>query len=121
MKSKQKYKQIWIVSVDIEAISGYDFMELIDRSDCNEALPKYIGAWANVIIKSATINEALNLLEIGLKEKNFKIRFIDKIENMYSLVEDDDINIDMIKEAEWLLSSQYCFMISDKLWPYVND
>ena len=40
---------------------------------------------------------------------------------MYSLVEDDDINIDMIKEAEWLLSSQYSFMISDKLWPYVND
>ena len=56
MKSKQKYKQIWIVSVDIEAVSGYDFMELIDCSDCNEALPKYIGAWANVIIKSATIN-----------------------------------------------------------------
>ena len=68
--TKIEFKQIWVASVDIEADSGYDFMNLIDCSDFNnEALPNYIGAWANVIIQSATINEALSLLEIGLKEK----------------------------------------------------
>ena len=112
---------MWVASVDIKADSGYNFMDLIDCSDHNEVLPKYIGAWANVIIQSATINEALDLLEIGLNEKNFRIKFIDKIENMYSLIEDDDVNEDIIKEAEWLYSSKYCFVISDRLWPYVND
>ena len=121
MRTENKYKQIWVASVDIEAVPGYDFMELIDYSDHNEVLPKYIGAWANVIIQSATINEALILLERGLNEKSFNIKFIDKIENLYSLIEDNDINEEIIKEAEWLYSSQYRFMISDKLWPYVND
>lgn len=121
MKTKKKFKQIWVATVDIEAISGYDFMDLIDFSEHNEVLPRYIGAWANVIIQSASIKEALNLLEIGMNEKNFRIKFIDKIENMYSLIEENDINVDMIKEAEWLYSSHYSFMISDKLWPYVND
>ena len=99
MKTKKIFKQLWVASVDIEAMPNYDFMELIDRSDCKEAL---------------------SLIEIGLNEKKFKIRFIDKIESLYSLVEDDEINIDMIKEAEWLYKSQYSFMISDKLWPYVD-
>ena len=121
MNTKGKFIQMWVASVDIEADSGYNFMDLIDCSDHNEVLPKYIGAWANVIIQSATINEALDLLEIGLNEKNFRIKFIDKIENMYSLIEDDDVNEDIIKEAEWLYSSKYCFVISDRLWPYVND
>ena len=121
MNTKEKFKQMWVASVDIEAVSGYNFMDLIDCSDHHEVLPKYIGAWANVIIQSATINEALDLLEIGLNEKNFRIKFIDKIENMYSLIEENDINVDMIKEAEWLYSSKYSFVISDKLWPYVND
>ena len=120
--TKIEFKQIWVASVDIEADSGYDFMNLIDCSDFNnEVLPKYIGAWANVIIQSPTINEALDLLEIGLNEKNFRIKFIDKIENLYSLIEENNINVDMIKEAEWLYSSKYSFVISDKLWPYVND
>ena len=89
MRTKKIFKQLWVASVDIEAMPNYDFMELIDRSDCNEALPKYIGAWANVIIQAPTIKEALFLIEIGLNE-----------------------------EAEWLYKSQYSFMISDKLWPY---
>ena len=110
MKTKKIFKQLWVASVDIEAMPNYDFMELIDRSDCK----------ANVIIQAPTIKEALSLIEIGLNEKKFKIRFIDKIESLYSLVEDDEINIDMIKEAEWLYKSQYSFMISDKLWPYVD-
>ena len=121
MNTKEKFIQMWVASVDIEADSGYNFMDLIDCSDHNEVLPKYIGAWANVIIQSPTINEALDLLEIGLNEKNFRIKFIDKIENLYSLIEENNINVDMIKEAEWLYSSKYSFVISDKLWPYVND
>ena len=97
MRTKKIFKQLWVASVDIEAMPNYDFI---------------------VIIQAPTIKEALFLIEIGLNEKNFKIRFIDKIENLYSLVEDNEINIDMIKEAEWLYKSQYSFMISDKLWPY---
>ena len=89
--TKIEFKQIWVASVDIEADSGYDFMNLIDCSDHHEVLPKYIGAWANVIIQSPTINEALDLLEIGLNEKNFRIKFIDKIENLYSLIEENNI------------------------------
>lgn len=72
-------------------------------------------------MQSETINEALILLEMGLSEKNFIVKFIDKIENLYSLVEDNDVNIDIIKEAEWLYSSKYRFMISDKLWPYSDN
>ena len=41
MRTKKIFKQLWVASVDIEAMPNYDFMELIDRSDCNEALPKY--------------------------------------------------------------------------------
>jgi len=72
-------------------------------------------------LQSETIKEALNLIEQGLSEKNFIVKFIDKIENLYFLVEDNDVNVDIIKEAEWLYSSKFRFMISDKLWPYLND
>lgn len=102
MKTKKKFKQLWIVSVAVEAFPGYEFNDLIDCSDCNETLPVYIGAWANVIIQSLTIHEGLSILECGLKEKKLKVKFIDKIENMYSLIENNELNVDVIKEAEWL-------------------
>lgn len=121
MKTKKKFKKLWIASVDIEAAPGYEFNDLIDCSECNETLPAYNGAWANVILQSETIKEALNLIEQGLSEKNFIVKFIDKIENLYFLVEDNDVNVEIIKEAEWLYSSKFRFMISDKLWPYLND
>lgn len=121
MKVKKKYKQLWIASVDIEAAPEYEFNDLVDCSECDNTLPAYTGAWANIILQSETINEALILLEMGLSEKNFIVKFIDKIENLYSLVEDNDVNIDIIKEAEWLYSSKYRFMISDKLWPYSDN
>ena len=94
MRTKKKFKKLWIASVDIEAAPGYEFNDLIDCSECNETLPAYNGAWANVILQS---------------------------ENLYFLVEDNDVNVDIIKEAEWLYSSKFRFMISDKLWPYLND
>ena len=121
MRTKKKFKKLWIASVDIEAAPGYEFNDLIDCSECNETLPAYNGAWANVILQSETIKEALNLIEQGLSEKNFIVKFIDKIENLYFLVEDNDVNVDIIKEAEWLYSSKFRFMISDKLWPYLNN
>jgi len=103
-QTKELFKELWIVSVDIEAMPGFEFNELIDSNDCNAPLPKYIGAWANVIIQSENINEVINILEIGLKEKNFSIKFVDKVENMYSLVENNEVNVDTIEEAKWLYS-----------------
>lgn len=120
MKAKTKYKQLWIASVDIVASPGYKFNDLVDCSECNDTLPSYDGAWSNIILHAKTINEAINLIEKGLSEKNFSIKFIDKIENLHSLVEDENVNIDLVREAEWLYSSKYCFMISDKLWPYLD-
>lgn len=120
MRAKTKYKQLWIASVDIEASPGYKFNDLVDCSELMTPLPSYDGAWANVILHAETINEAINLVEKGLSEKNFSIKFIDKIENLYSLVEDENINIDLVREAEWLYSSKYSFMISDQLWPYLD-
>ena len=66
MRTKKKFKKLWIASVDIEAAPGYEFNDLIDCSECNETLPSYNGAWANVILQSETIKEALNLIEQGL-------------------------------------------------------
>lgn len=120
MTTKTKYKELWIASVDIVASPGYKFNDLVDCSECNDTLPSYDGAWANIILHAKTINEAINLIEKGLSEKNFSIKFIDKIENLHSLVEDENVNIDLVREAEWLYSSKYCFMISDKLWPYLD-
>ena len=107
MKNKEIFKQLWIASVDIEPAFGYDFLELIDLKEDKEVSPKYIGAWVNIIIQAVNINNTLMLLEMGLSEKKFEIKFVDKIENMYSLVENNELNVDIIKKAEWLYHSQY--------------
>lgn len=48
------------------------------------------------------------------------VLFIDKIENMESLIEAVQVAKQVIDEADWLLNSNYIFMISDKLFPYIE-
>lgn len=116
-----KYDTLWLAFVNIEAMDGYDFNDLIDTSDCNDVVPQYIGAWANILIKANTINEAIDIIPLGLKEKGFKILFIESVGNLQPMVEHKEINDDEIAEADWLLSSNYKFKIMDSIYPYITD
>ncbi len=112
------YKNVWLVFVQIIPEINYSFEELIESD--KEIEEKYTGAWANLLVKADTINEALEIVPQGLKEKFFKVVCIDKIENVQSLFEYEDIDFDVLKEIDWLLSTDYVFMISDKIFPYVE-
>ncbi len=48
----EKYKNLWHIFVNIEAIEGYNFNDLIDTSDCDTTVvSKYIGAWTNILVR----------------------------------------------------------------------
>ena len=113
---KSDYRNTWIAFVQIGAEEGQEFMELIDSNKSDEI---YSGAWANVLLRADTIGKALDIIPLGLKEKGMKVLFIDKIENVYSLAEYDEIDRNVLNEVDWLLESDYVFMISDKLFPYL--
>ena len=114
-----KYKNVWLAFVQIKPEEDYSFRELIESDEENEE--EYIGAWANILVKSDNIYGALEIVPLGLKEKNFEVVFIDKIENVQSLVEYDEIDLKFLKEIDWLLSNEYVFMISDKIFPYAEE
>lgn len=117
MKNKNKYKKTWLAFVNINAKSGFKFYELVDNE--NEISNKKLkGAWANIIIKANTINEVLEIIPNGLSELNFELIFIDKIENIASLIEQDELKKSVITEVKWLLKSDFVFKISEKLFPY---
>lgn len=116
-----RYNNLWHAFVNIGAMEGYDFNDLIDMSDCEETTDKYIGAWANLLIKAHTINEAIDIIPLGLKEKNFKVLFIESVCNLQSMVEHEEIDEDEIAEADWLQSSDYKFKIVNRIYPYVTD
>jgi DNA-dependent RNA polymerase auxiliary subunit epsilon len=120
LMKKLKYSNLWLLFVNIKARKGLKFVDLIDTDDAEsmDSRKKYIGAWANLLIKADTINKAIDIAPLGLKELNFEIKFIDKIENLGSLLEYNEIKNDVIEEAEWLLKSGFIFKISDKLFPY---
>lgn len=113
-----KYNKIWLAFVDIQALDGKKFNDLIEIE--NETFEEYAGAWGNILIQCELINEVPSIVEAGLKELGMRVRFIDKIENIGSLIEYDEIDKDLIEEINWLLSSEYVFKISDKLFPYSN-
>ncbi len=113
-----EYRKVWLAFVQIEAQEKYSFNDLIDSE--NAGLPQYVGAWANVLVKANDINKALEIVPQGLDEKGFRVIFIDKIENVASLIEYDELDKKAIKEVDWLLSTDYVFMISDKIFPYVE-
>jgi len=113
---KKKYSNLWLCFVDIKAKDGANFNNLIDFDGSTKMI--YIGAWGNILIKSETIREVIDIIENGLGELGFAAKFIDKIENFSSLVEYKEANKSVVKEADWLLKSDFVFMISDKLFPY---
>lgn len=53
-----------------------------------------------------------------MDELNFEVIFIDKIENIGSLIEYKEISNDIKSEADWLLKSNFVFKISDRLFLY---
>jgi hypothetical protein len=110
-----QYLAVWLVFVNIKPLDGFKFHELIETKRKNE---NYIGAWANILVRADTIHKALEIIPRGLKELNFEILFIDKIENFKSLVDYKEIAPEVIEEADWLLCTSYVFKISDKIFPY---
>jgi hypothetical protein len=113
-----EYKNVWLAFVQIEAQENYSFMDLIDSEDENTS--KYIGAWANVLVRAKDIYNAIKIISQGLEEKMFKVVFIDKIENVASLIEYKELDHQVVQEVDWLLSTDHVFMISDKLFPYAE-
>lgn len=113
-----EYKKMWLAFVQIEAQENYSFNDLIDSEGVDN--PQYIGAWANVLVKADDINQALEIVPQGLDEKKFNVIFIDKIENVASLIEYKELDENVIQEVDWLLSTEYVFMISDKIFPYAE-
>lgn len=115
---EEKYISTWLAFVQIKLESGFDFCELVE-SDI-DIVDEYVGAWANVIVKSADINQALEIVHLELKEKHFMVSFIDKIENIQSLIETKALKPSVIQEVDWLLQKDFVFLISDKIFPFTE-
>lgn len=115
--TEENYSNFWLVFVNLKAKEGINFIDLIDIEDIPENM-KYKGAWANIIVKSKNIREALDIVPLGLDELDFEVIFIDKIENIGSLVEYEEITEEVRAEVDWLSESEFVFKISDKLFPY---
>ncbi|HMS70848.1 MAG: hypothetical protein IPL23_09975 [Saprospiraceae bacterium] len=117
---KEGLHRLWLVFVNIKPIKPHKFIDLIEIEDDNN-MPEFIGAWANIIIKADDIQEVIQILPAGLLEKNFEVVFVDKIENMNSLVEHENLNQMVLDEANWINDSEFVFMISDCIYPYVDE
>lgn len=112
--NKRKYNNFWLIFVNLKAKDGFNFSDLVDSHDNID----YDGAWTNVIVKANTINDALEILPLGLSELEFEVIFIDKIENIGSLIEYRELKDDVKTEVDWLSKSEFYFKISDKIFPY---
>ena len=69
--SNKKYSKLWLMLVNIKAKDGFEFNDLIDHE--GKPLEIYAGAWANILLKSDTINNSLEIAQRGLVELNFEI------------------------------------------------
>lgn len=116
MKNK-KYSDFWLVFLNLKAKDGFVFNDLIDIDGSVDDID-YKGAWANIIIRSDNINDALAIVPLGLNELNFDVVFIDKVENINSLIEYKELTDNVKAEVDWLSKSGFVFKISDKLFPY---
>jgi len=118
MKQKS-YSGLWLVFVNMKPQKGLRFIDLVELEEPGGG-KKYTGTWANLLIKTKTIGEALEIAPRGLKEKKFEIIFIDKISNFESLVEYGEVENGIIQEANQLLKSGSDFMISGEIFPYTS-
>jgi|SRR5690625_522048 len=114
---KKKYSNFWLAFVNLKAKDGYVFSDLIDFDGSPDNID-YNGAWANIIVKTDNIKDALEIIPLGLEELDFEVVFIDKIENIGSLMEYKEVTDDVRAEVDWLSKSEFVFKISDKLFPY---
>ncbi|WP_101688744.1 hypothetical protein [Dysgonomonas massiliensis] len=114
---KKKYSNFWLAFVNLKAKDGLVFSDLIDFDGLPDNID-YNGAWANIIVKANNINDALEIISLGLSELEFDVVFIDKIENIGSLIEYKEVTDDVKAEVDWLLESDFVFKISDKIFPY---
>lgn len=112
-----EYRNIWLCSVQIVPAKGYKFNELVEL----DAEEHYDGAWANVLVKSDDLHEVLDIIAQGLKQMNFVPVFIDKIENVQTLLEEDALGHKHGEDADYLLDSDNTFIISDELFPYRTE
>ena len=81
MSIAKKYINIWLVFVQIKAEKGKKFIDLVELPKTEKKVKySFQGAWTNVLIKASTIEEAIRILPLGLKEKSFDVVFVDKIE-----------------------------------------
>jgi hypothetical protein len=117
----EKYKNIWLALVDIRALDGFDFMELIDVTEAVDSREKYIGGIGNILVKADDIYSVLDIVKLGLKELNLKPVYIDKVENVVGLITDNALTEKVCEEIDWLLGSKFVFKISDKLFPYSEE
>jgi hypothetical protein len=114
------YQHIWLCLAKIKAKSGLSFSDLVDNED-NTDTQALVGAWANILIKAETISLAIEILPMGLAELDFDVDFIDKIENVAYLIENNLLNDLVIAEIKWLMESNFVFKISDKIFGFHND
>jgi hypothetical protein len=114
---KSKYDELWLILVKFEAQENYRFNDLINAEDED---PKYEfkGAYANVIVKSRDIINAIEIVPKGLLELNFQVLQVQRVEQFRHLIEDRKVTQSVIEEADWLIKSKYVFMISDRIFPY---
>lgn len=114
-----KYKNIWITFVEIKAEKGFDFIDLI-ACEQSQKYAKYKGAFANIIVKSSSFFEAVDILPKGLKEKHFRLISVESFDNAKSLIEEGAISKKLITEIDWLLESTFVFKIcDDEMFCYV--
>lgn len=123
----KKYQKAWLALVKIIPQPGYSMKDVTDSEDIIDdnqtpiPIDQYVGAWANVIIKGQTMEEVLKIIPKGFTEKNFDVKFIDKIENIELLIETEELNEDTKEEIDWLLDSNYDFKISGRIFPFVDE
>ena len=111
------YDAMWIAFVQFKAAPGEQFNALIDVAE-QDAAPTYLGAWANVLVESSALKEAVDLIEAGLKELRFQLVRIQKIEHAALLVEEQELKSGVVAEMAYMRQHGYKFMISDRMFPY---
>lgn len=104
--------------VDIRAQDGLDFNTLVENPQENNF---YLGAWVNILVEAADLETALSLLTRGLNEKGFEVKRIGRVENFEYLVSGGDVAQELVYDGEWLLSSEYIFLICEPIYPYSED
>lgn len=119
MKNNIYLRKMWVAFVDIGAANGYNFEDLIDYEARTNA-PQFCGAIAYAVVKCDDIGSAIKLTYARFAEKNFVINEFFKIDNLYSLVKQNNARELDVKTVAWLNKSAYVFKISGKLWPYVE-